>query len=192
MAGRQAWLWLAVALAVVPAVLVVVAGTFLTRSGGSIDVLSALIRAIGASLSVALLGGGIWLLGVGLRNAWRHSASRTWPTTAGQVTRAGMRSWNDADGPTTYRAIVEYAYEVDGRLYRGTTVAFGYRGSASRRSAEGVLTRYPPLAPVAVRYDPAAPQVATLAGGDRWGIAVELGASAAFLYAAFALFAKAI
>lgn len=100
--------------------------------------------------------------------AYRSSQSRSWPTAEGRITRSEVereRSIGDAEEDVQYRAIVHYAFTVDGTEYTGERVAFGLGTSNRRSDAAGIIDRYPVGQTVQVHYSPDDPKDAVLETG---------------------------
>jgi hypothetical protein len=111
--------------------------------------------------------GGAFLV-FGAWQVYRGVASSSWPSAAGVVRSSALESRLGQKGKSTYRASVRYDYEVEGRRFAGTRVAFGGDWWTSNRShAQGVVARYPAGCRVTVRYLPSDPEVAVLEPGFR-------------------------
>jgi hypothetical protein len=142
------------------------------------------------SLCVALMGCFCLLIQWGMRRQAAQAA--TWPVVRGSIVSSKVESFRDAGtrrtrGSLLYRAVVEYAYEVDGRSFRGTRVGFGAVVSSSLKApAEARAARYVPGAPIDVHVDPADPNNAVLELTIAWNWALTLIALALFGIAAFA------
>ena len=142
------------------------------------------------SICVALMGCFCLLIQWGMRRQAAQAAA--WPVVRGSIVSSKVESFRDsgtrrARGSTLYRAVVEYAYEVDGRPYRGTRVGFGAVVSSSFKApAEARAERYVPGAPVDVHVDPADPNNAVLDLTIAWNWALPLIALALFGVAAYA------
>jgi hypothetical protein len=107
----------------------------------------------GFGLVVLLLAVGTCLVVV--RVAW-------WPTVRGRIVSSGVQRYTDTDFESRrrrmYRAVVVYAYEVNGHEYRGDKLSVGGAVAASfpgaaRRSA----AKYPVGREVDVHYNPRNP-----------------------------------
>jgi hypothetical protein len=96
--------------------------------------------------------------------------SRHWPVTPGQVTSCRLRTlhWS---GAVNYTPKVTYTYEVAGRLYTGSRVAFGPYGirafapKATRLAAKRAVKRYAVGGAVEVRYYHLWPRLSVLEPG---------------------------
>jgi hypothetical protein len=73
-----------------------------------------------------------------------------------------------------YRPVVEYAYQVRGRDYRGNQIKLNVAVSGGQSYAERVVKRYPQGGEVAVHYNPARPSSAVLesSAGVTWIVAL--------------------
>jgi hypothetical protein len=92
-------------------------------------------------------------------------ASRDWPTVQGTVTKSAMTRRLTAHGMTW---ALDFAcnYEVDGRAYVMEHVQFGSGRTTSRDLIQGFADKYPAGANVAVRYNPAWPEIAALESSE--------------------------
>jgi hypothetical protein len=89
-------------------------------------------------------------------------ASMGWPTVPGKVVRSQVTPGRGGRAPS-YKADVQYEYEVGGRQYVSSRISFGDHSRGDQRAAsEALVDRYPPQRVVEVHYDPAAPEVAIL------------------------------
>lgn len=80
---------------------------------------------------------GFWLLGHGLWNAYRSTRASSWPTAPATITSLEIRE-SPSDEGTTFRVEVEYTYSVNGVLYEGSRLAFGYAGSSGRKAHQEI------------------------------------------------------
>jgi hypothetical protein len=110
--------------------------------------------------------------------AWAQSrrARRiaTWPVLPGRIVSSTTESFvvmpgNKARHVRMYKPLVEYAYDVGGKEYRGTTLGHGGdTATSSESSAVARAARYATGQTVDVRCDPDDPASAVLEiGGDR-------------------------
>lgn len=120
-------------------------------------------QVIGALFVVIGLGIAAW----GGRAVLRGLESRSWPVASGTILSSEVDSRRSNDR-TRYRALVEYQYEVDGRIYIADRIRFGSVWG-DRRSAERTARRYPEDTEVEVRYDPDETREAVLEAGATWG-----------------------
>jgi hypothetical protein len=120
-----------------------------------------LASGIVAAFGLVFLGIGIWLVR-------KLQASRRWPCVDGTVTdsralRKVTQGTGDDEGESiSYVPTVEYRYELSGRTYTGSRIAFAQSGYGSPGRAEQKLARYPVGSAVKVLYDPANPASAVL------------------------------
>ena len=101
--------------------------------------------------------------------------------------RVGGRSGNTV---RFYQAVVEYAFNVEGREYHSTRLSFGAVESTPKGPAEDKAARYPEGSQVMVHYDPQNPPNAVLEPKVArnwlgWLIAVVFVALAVFFSGAF-------
>ncbi len=93
-------------------------------------------------------------------------ASRDWPTVQGTVTKSAMtRRWTGHG--MTWALDFACSYEVDGRPYVLEHVQFGTGRTMSRDLIEEFADKYPAGANVAVRYNPAWPEIAALESSEQ-------------------------
>lgn len=135
-----------------------------------IQTIKRLVKRSGALtlISGLFLISGLGLLGYGLLSTVEALQSRSWPSVQGAVTVSRMDSYidKDEDGATVmYKAVIQYAYQVDGRQYRGSRVSLGDYSSSDPRSAAAIIQRYPAGGAARVYYNPAAPEKALLEPG---------------------------
>lgn len=92
-------------------------------------------------------------------------ASRDWPTAPGTVGKSAMtRRWTGHG--MTWALDFACNYEVDGRPYVLEHVQFGTGRTMSEDLIEGFVDKYPVGANVAVRYNPASPEISTLESSE--------------------------
>jgi hypothetical protein len=113
-----------------------------------------------------LVIGCVWVLYVNyLQRKVKQSLS--WPSVQGEMVRSELVQRTTGSGvsgnSTTYRAEVEYNYQVRARSYRGDKVCIGVDvGTGSLNRGEERGERYPVKSPVTVYYNPDNPQEACL------------------------------
>jgi len=108
-----------------------------------------------------------------VRNLWFGGQSEEWLKCQGIIVSSALGVSTGQDG-TDYAAMVRYVYEVEGRNYFSTRIAFSaYGGSAdSRYSKSGtqkILNRYPEGGDVTVYFNPTRPHIAVLEPGTSSG-----------------------
>jgi hypothetical protein len=114
-----------------------------------------------------------------------------WPSVQGRVISSEVESFQERDDDgryhTSYRPVVEYAYEVHGLMLHGNQIKLITQVSGSEGLAARTVAKYPKDSAVAVHYDPADPTVAVLenSGGGAWLAAII--ALAVFALAAWSL-----
>jgi Protein of unknown function (DUF3592) len=92
-------------------------------------------------------------------------ASRDWPTVQGTVAKSVMtRRWTGHG--VTWALDFACNYEVEGRPYVAEHVQFGTGRTMSRDLIRGFADKYPAGANVAVRYNPAWPEIAALESSE--------------------------
>jgi len=119
-----------------------------------------------------------------------------WPTTPGRIVSSKVESFMQRVGGRSgntvrfYQAVVEYAFNVEGREYHSTRLSFGAVESTPKGPAEDKAARYPEGSQVMVHYDPQNPPNAVLEpkvarNWLAWLIAVVFVALAVFFSGAF-------
>lgn len=108
---------------------------------------------------LVFVGVGIYLILRSKRDKEKARQSLNWPATSGKVLAARMiestSTDSDGDSSTTYRAHVQYEYEVMGASYTNDKVNVGMVVStSSTKKAQETLARYPVGSTVKVYYDP--------------------------------------
>ncbi len=88
------------------------------------------------------------------------SASKNWPTVAGQISSARVVS-HHAGRTTHHEALVRYQYTIGKRTLTGDRVAFG-TVVGDEKWAKSLVDRYRPGQQVPVHVDPEDPQRAVL------------------------------
>jgi hypothetical protein len=104
-------------------------------------------------------------------------ASRDWPTAPGTVTKSAMTR-RYADHGVAWALDFSCDYQVDGQDYVVEHVQFGIGRTSSRELILGFIEKYPVGANVAVRYDPASPEIAALESSEemaRYGLKLAWG-----------------
>ena len=104
-------------------------------------------------------------------------ASRDWPTVPGTVTKSATTR-RYADHGVAWALDFACNYEVDGQTYVVEQVQFGIGRTNSRDLILGFTEKYPVGANVAVRYDPASPEIAALESSEemaRYSLRLALG-----------------
>lgn len=93
--------------------------------------------------------------------------SLSWPSVEGEIVHSEVVQKSSGGGvystSTTFRADVQYRYQVRARSYRGDKVCVGIDiGTGSQDRAEERCARYQVNSPVTVYYNPGDPQEACL------------------------------
>ncbi|WP_162459021.1 DUF3592 domain-containing protein [Desulfosarcina ovata] len=111
--------------------------------------------------------------------------SGSWPTAQGTISASsvGKRTTRDSNHrtKTTYYPKVGYHYQVEGRKYSSTRIAFGVGESGgSMKWAQKIVNKYPVGKTVTVYYNPQDPPYGVLESGTTWRSIVLLLAGAVF------------
>ncbi len=89
-------------------------------------------------------------------------SSRGWPTTPGTITSAAGRAHSNRGSLSYYYPVVSYAYQVAGRSYTSSRIAFGLPQSAAHNTREAAAAHYPLGSTVPVFYNSRNPADAVL------------------------------
>lgn len=139
----------------------------------------------------AMIGGPVFLL-IGYFVAFHVGkpilddarASAAWPSVDGVVERSEVTTHRGHEKQTMYSPEVAYRYNVDGKDFQGSMVAFGGDFSSNNSShAYAVTEQYPVGKEVSVYYEPDAPGHAVLEPGVTWKSYLAFGIGLAFLAA---------
>jgi Protein of unknown function (DUF3592) len=127
---------------------------------------------------LALVAGGCVLGVIAYRAIAEAKQSLDWPTVPGRVVRSGVDvsvhrdRTHDSDRrhreTRSYSAAIEYEFEVDGTVWRGTRIAVMSDQFGSRSWAEATTKRFPVGTEVTVSFNPPNPEQCVLEPG-RWG-----------------------
>lgn len=107
---------------------------------------------------------GFFMIYQGVKSYYESTAAAKWPVTIGEVQSCDIDVDRDSDG-NSYKVIVSYVYQVNGKEYTHDKLAFGYAGSSGRDSHEEIMHKIQSEDRVEVRYDPNDPQNAVLSYG---------------------------
>ena len=135
-----------------------------------------------------IIGGGCLIFVKAIRGVGEAQESGSWPTAAGRIVRSEMdvetrdehiskQSRSDA---RFYTAGIEYEFDVNGVLYRGSRIAAVQDMNADREHVLKVLNKYPLDGAVAVSYNPNDPGVCVLEPGSWGGVGVMMGLGTVF------------
>ncbi len=141
-------------------------------------------------IALVLFGVATWLLIPAVREFKQARASRSWPSVPGKIVSASVVYTapinTDMDSRIrrgTYRPVLEYDYEVNGKSYRANHRVFGDEAIAYGTSnrAEAIIDDYPAECAVQVYYDPTDPGNAVLLPGRTGAVLNALVAGAVCL-----------
>lgn len=126
-------------------------------------------NAVAFAITAASMMGSVWLGGhmavLTALELWRGARSSSWPTTVAFIESAEVK-YVRAFRPH-YSPQITYSFAVDGRRYRGHTVAFRAMGY-TREEATTVVATFPARTRAHIYYQPNNPAVSTLAVGSHW------------------------
>jgi hypothetical protein len=134
---------------------------------------------------LGMFAAGIVLMAWGGYEIKGSRESGSWPSAQGAITSSGIskRISTDSDHRkrTTYYPKVGFQYQVDGRRYTSSRIAFGTGDTGgSAKWARKVVNQYPVGKTVAVYYNPQDPQYGVLESGITWRSIIFLLAGIAF------------
>ena len=120
------------------------------------------------SIGFALLADGrVAALVVRARSMRRAAESTHWPIAEGNVIAASMKVIGGSE-QSRFRPLVQYAYRVGGRDYRGSRIQWGaLTDLPSRSAAAKVVGHYQTGKSIKVYYDPRQPRGRRFAAGTR-------------------------
>ncbi|MDC0710864.1 DUF3592 domain-containing protein [Stigmatella sp. ncwal1] len=149
---------------------------------GFIHLLCALLAAVGTVLLV-----------VGLKEVWRASRTRRWPTAPGKVISTEelqhLRRAPPEEGGGTrllYEALVHYEYTVGRVLIGSTRVRVSPTATSSEARSQAILARYPPGQEIRVFYNPGDPTESVLDPGAHPLDFIRVGVGGALVFMAVA------
>lgn len=108
---------------------------------------------------------GFGILGYGVWAAKRSTEAAEWPTAQGKLVSVELKHKSDGEGAMTYEVLVEYTYDVMGKPYRGSRLAYGYASSSGLESHREIERKLKAAKSVEVRYDPFDPATSVLSFG---------------------------
>jgi hypothetical protein len=113
---------------------------------------------------------GLFLLGQGCYSLYYGRQAQSWPTTEGRLSECRLQKFTSRRGTSsTWEVEVHYTYQVAGRTFEGSRVAFAYRRTVGHEAHQAIYDKLQSPSTVKVRYDPANPnRSALLAGMDRF------------------------
>jgi hypothetical protein len=95
---------------------------------------------------------------------WRVREARSWIETPCVVISSHVEVHRDSDG-STYRPVIVYEYQFQGRTYQGNRYNFMGGSSSGRAGKQAVVDRYPPGAAARCWVNPREPSQAVLNRG---------------------------
>ncbi len=146
-------------------------------------------------LVLGMFAAGVCMMAWGGYEIKGSRESGSWPSTNGTITSSSMSKRTTRDSNhrtrTTYYPKIGFQYQVGGRTYTSTRIAFGTgETGGSVKWARKVVNKYPVGNTVTVYYNPQDPQYGVLESGITWRSIIFLLAGLAF-FAAGALCVKA-
>jgi hypothetical protein len=135
-------------------------------------------------LAVGSALGGLLSLGSFLWNRQHVRTAFPWKKVGGRIVSSSVES-SGSTGAHVYRALVEFAYSVDGQEYHNTVRNWG----GARTRAEADAARYPAGAEADVYYDPGMPTRSALSVNTQLRLTGRASLVVAVLLFAVAAFA---
>jgi hypothetical protein len=129
------------------------------------------------ALSLAGMGAGVLILGMGSIDLWQSIRCKDWPHTEGVIITAKVESGSR----NRYHAAISYEYQVGRIPFFGTRIAIGGPYGSSKEDAGGVVGRYRRGERVPVFYSPRHPEYALLEPGIFGGTWEALCVGAVFV-----------
>jgi hypothetical protein len=134
---------------------------------------------------LGMFAAGIVLMAWGGYEIKGSRESGSWPSVQGAITSSGMSKRTTRDSNhrkrTTYYPKVGFQYQVDGRNYISSRIAFGTGDTGgSEKWARKIVDKYPAGKTVTVYYNPQDPQYGVLESGITWRSIIFLLAGIVF------------
>ncbi len=127
---------------------------FITKAIGRVGVTAFMLLMMSLGIT------GVWAVTTPIT---QYVMSLGWPQAEGEILRSGVQRIDTDDDYTTYHAWAEYRYTVNGEVYTGERLLFGYNWDGSlRRTAQQLVDRYPPEQAIMVFYDPSNPDISVV------------------------------
>lgn len=109
---------------------------------------------------------GALVIFTGLRGILESNASKSWPSTQGNVTSSGVHTPRSSASKRLYTPVVRYEYTVDGHRHTSGRVSFADASTSRSSDAEKVAARYPAGSSVTVHYSRKDPASSVLEAGS--------------------------
>lgn len=113
---------------------------------------------------LVFVGFGLFILGGGIMEVISAHQSPSWPTTAGKIETANVHIVTEKKN-SSYKAAVEYSYEVNGQQYHASQIRIGRMDSHNIAEAEAQIAKYKEQPSVTVFYRADDPSFAVLEPG---------------------------
>lgn len=114
--------------------------------------------------SLVFVGFGLFILGGGVMELISAHQSPNWPTTSGRITSSKVYSATGKTN-TSYKADVQYSYEVNGQLHHSSQIRIGRMDSNSTAEVDAEIAKYKEQPSVTVFYRADDPSFAVLEPG---------------------------
>lgn len=127
-------------------------------------------------------GAGVFLFFYAWRCLGRLRRSRDFPSVPGRVLKAEIRYSSGGESSGGFVPVVEFEYEVGGRLYRSKqlTAISAQVLKSNRKNVQPMIDQFLADPAVDVYYDPQAPWDGFLSHGPSWGAWMPLAMSLVF------------
>jgi hypothetical protein len=102
-------------------------------------------------------------------------SSPAWSSVDGTIVSSFNSEEYSIEGTYTYKPIVEFLYEVEGREYSSDNLTYGRRKFPDQGFVDYIIQQHPVGGTIAVYYNPRRPGQAVLQPGDSSGLGVVVG-----------------
>ena len=98
---------------------------------------------------------GVILFLIDLRLLYKSIQSENWSQTEGIITKSELYKYGGGDSSVSYEPLVEYQYEVDGKLYKSRRLYFGSSigSSFKKRKSQKYVNKFPAKTKATVYYN---------------------------------------
>ena len=98
---------------------------------------------------------GVILFLLDFRLLYKSLQSENWSQTDGIITKSELYKYGGGDSSVTYEPLVEYQYEVDGKIYKSKRLYFGSSigSSFKKRRSQKYVNKFPTDTKITVYYN---------------------------------------
>ncbi len=132
---------------------------------------------------------GLWCLAVGISMGIEGIKAKKWPVAKGRIIKSKVEELRTSSNIRIARLCLnlDYLYMVGDKILEGHRLNSGWRCFASESYMKEVLKRYPVGKMVAVRFNPARPEISMLEPGLNWSVFLMSGLGLVTLSIAYPL-----